>query len=127
MFQEIKCGCRYLCRTKDCKEKGCKEGFKKEFAAENPSQILFWAKIFGVEKAYDVTVRVQVMTCYLELYYLLLITQPDQFKQFLKIIATRRKTMKKLTPKLFPEVRELRIFQRRPKWKMKATVNTGED
>lgn len=86
-----------FCRRIYCQEAHCiidfREILKTEFAETHRSQVLFWGLIFGMDKGLDVALRVQVITCYLEIYYLLLITRPDQFKQFMNILAKRRKNI----------------------------------
>ena len=86
-----------FCREMDSREGHCiidfREILKTEFAEIHQSQVLFWELIFGKDKGLDIALRVQVITCYLEVYHLLLITRPDDFKQFMKILAKRRKNI----------------------------------
>ena len=55
---------------------------------------IYWVRKFGEEKARQMTQRIHEITSYLEHYQLLLISRPDQFKQFTELIKNRREKMK---------------------------------
>ena len=71
----------------------CNQNMLENFAQTNRPQLMFWSMKFGMAKGSMMAIRVQVITCYLEHYQILLISRPDQLEEFLKILKKRREKM----------------------------------
>ena len=86
----------------------CRKKLAEEFSETNQSQVRFWmfgpfgiagsnrtgaSFHFWATHGFEMAIRIQEITCYLEHYQLLNISRPEQFKKFLKGLKKRRGKM----------------------------------